>query len=65
MPQYDTVQYNQKWSMYDTWSSAIGRRLRVAVITTQYRLIKIMTAQNRLLKIITAQYRRVIGQTGG
>jgi len=65
MPLYDSFQYNQKWSLWNTWSSTIGRRLRVAVTTAQYRLIRIMTAQYRLLKVIKAQYRKVIGQTGG
>ena len=62
---FDGGYYNQKWSMWDTWSSTIGRRLRVAVITTQYRLMKIITAQNRLLSVITAQYRKIMGQTEG
>ncbi len=57
------MNYDQKWSLWDTWSSTIGRRIKVAVITTHTRLIKIVTAQNRLLKMITAQYRKITGQT--
>ncbi len=65
MPLFDQMYYDQKWSVWDTWSSTIGRKIRVAVITTQYRLMKIITAQYRLLKVIKAQYRKVIGQTRG
>ena len=65
MPLFDEMNFDQKWSLWDTWLSTISRGLTVAVITTQYRLIKVITAQNRLLKVITAQYRKLVIFTHG
>ncbi len=64
MPSFDDMRYDQKWSLWDTWAS-VGRRIKLAVITTQYRFFGILTAQYRLLNVIKAQYRNIRGQTGG
>ena len=64
MPRYNTVRYNQKWSLYNTWSAGV-RRLKIIATTTQYRLIRTFTAQNRFIAAATSQYRRIIGRTGG
>lgn len=65
MPYFDQMYFDQKWSMWDAWYSALGRKLRVAVITTQYRLLSVITAQNRLVNVIKTQYRKVKVHIGG
>lgn len=65
MPLYDEMYYDQKWSLWDTWDSIIGRELRVAVVTAQHRLINVVTAHHRLLNVIAAQYRSIRIRLGG
>jgi len=65
MPLFDQMYFDQKWSLWDTWIYSIGRKLRVAVITTQHRLVNVMAAQKLLVNVIKAQYRRLGLHIGG
>jgi len=65
MPLFDDMYFDQKWSMWDSWIYSIGRKLRVAAMTTQHRLVNVITAQNRLVNFITAQYRKIGLHIGG
>lgn len=44
-----------------TW---IGRKVRLVIVTTQYRKVNVMTAQKRQLNILTTQKRKVKVLTG-
>lgn len=65
MPLCDQMYCDQKWAVCDTWYSTIGRKLRVAVVTTQYRFVKVITAQYRLVNVVKAQYRTLKLRIGG
>lgn len=57
MPQFDQMQYDQKWSVWDTWKG-VGRNIRVYAITAATKITRTVTGQNRRAKAITAQNRR-------
>jgi len=64
MPLFDTMLWNQKWSIWDTWKS-YGRKIMVHAVTAQHRMVRTVTGQKRLVNALTAMYRKVITITGG
>ena len=65
MPLFDTMYYDQKWSLWDTWKS-FGRNVRGYVMTAAYRMGELVTTQYRRGEVITTQKRRgEIKTTGG
>lgn len=57
MPLFDQMQFDQKWSLWDTWRS-IGRTCRGYVITSQRRMGNLITAQKQRGNVITTQKHR-------
>lgn len=57
MPLFDEMYYDQKWSVWDTFSS-FGRNMKGYVITAAYRMGNLITAQHRRGNTITTQHRR-------
>ncbi len=65
MPLFDSMYYDQKWSLWDTWKS-FGRNVRGYVTTAAYRMGNVITAQKRRGQAVTTQKRRgKIINTGG
>ena len=56
MPLFNQMQFNQKWSVWDTWNS-FGRNVRTYVIITAFKLGRAITTQNRKSNAITTQNR--------
>ncbi len=64
MPTFDSMYYDQKWSVWDTWKAA-GRNVRAYVITAGTKVSRVITGQNRRTNVITGQNRRTNITTAG
>jgi len=57
MPLFDTMYYDQKWSLWDTWKS-FGRSVRLYLIVAGYKASNLIPLQYRNGLAITTQKRR-------
>lgn len=65
MPMFNEMYYDQKWSLWDTFSG-FARNVRGYLTTAGNRLGKLIGAQNRRRQMVTTQNRRAnITTTGG
>jgi len=51
MPLFDTMYYDQKWSLWDTWR-AFGRNLRAYVMTAHYKMGNLITTFGARKKLL-------------
>ena len=57
MPLFDSMYYDQKWSLWDTWKS-FGRNARGYIITAAYRMGNLVTTQKSRGQVVTTQKSR-------
>lgn len=59
MPLFDQMLFDQKWSLWDTWSFRIGRGLKVVAVATQLRFVNVLATQHRIVNAVATQYRKL------
>ena len=57
MPLFDQMEFNQKWSVWDTWR-AFDRNVRTYLMTAGYKMGNIVTATYRRGQSLSAKRRR-------
>jgi len=57
MPLFDTMYYDQKWSLWDSWKS-FGRNARGYIITAAYRMGNLVTTQKSRGQVVTTHKSR-------
>ncbi len=64
MPQFDQMYFDQKWSLWDTFSG-FARNIRGYLITSTHRIGHLVKTTNRRGRLVTAGKRRGQLKTAG